>query len=277
MYPRYSPDGSTIAFYTSEGIRFIPSTGEPVAFPIEPPLPVLNPDEDMDAGFFSWSPDGTSIANDANHLTEIHARRLYPGGEPIPGFITLLRCHEVGLARCYDPAYSPGGSKIAFIGEREGPADAEVYEMPSTGGLPLLQLTDNEYHDAEPDYSPDGRNIVVSRRQPPLPPDPFKPPGYGPWHIIVVSLGPEGPEGESSFTYLLEELVANNQHWTPDWQSIGFQYGPPGSVSTPKAETYSGKPGILPKTGGIGSSSIALYVLGACALSVVARALLRRR
>ena len=56
-----------------------------------------------------------------------------------------------------DPAFSPDGTKIAFVATHDG--DAEIYVM-NIDGTGLKRLTDNEHVDAVPTWSPDGRRIV---------------------------------------------------------------------------------------------------------------------
>jgi Tol biopolymer transport system component len=58
------------------------------------------------------------------------------------------------------PAWSPDGSTIAFMTDRDG--NFEIYTMPGTGGT-ATRLTNNPAGDGFPSYSPDGSKIVFVR------------------------------------------------------------------------------------------------------------------
>jgi Tol biopolymer transport system component len=146
---RMSPDGTTIAFMTAGHVATIgiDGTGQQV-------LTSGTNTNDGDAqNAVSWSPDGTQIAYaSSGDLYVVDAdgsntRRLTtdPNGD-------------------YYPAWSPDGSTIAYwngstTGQDGGPADAELYTIPVTGGTPT-RLTDNEIPDIEPAWSPDGKQIA---------------------------------------------------------------------------------------------------------------------
>jgi len=57
------------------------------------------------------------------------------------------------------PAWSPDGSKIAFVSDRDG--NKEIYVMDANGSE-QERLTYNSCDDIEPDWSPDGSKIVFS-------------------------------------------------------------------------------------------------------------------
>jgi Tol biopolymer transport system component len=74
------------------------------------------------------------------------------------GPVTLTQGH----ARDHDPAWSPDGTKIAFVSNRDG--DDEIYVM-NADGTGVIQLTDSPGVDTDPSWSPDGRQIAfVSER-----------------------------------------------------------------------------------------------------------------
>jgi Tol biopolymer transport system component len=58
-----------------------------------------------------------------------------------------------------DPAWSPDGTKIAFVSDRDG--NSEIYVMDANGSN-QGRLTNEGGHDIEPDWSPDGRKIVFA-------------------------------------------------------------------------------------------------------------------
>ena len=57
------------------------------------------------------------------------------------------------------PAWSPDGTRIAFVGDRDG--DWEIYVM-NPDGTEVRQLTDNDGNDGEPAWSPDGTRIAFA-------------------------------------------------------------------------------------------------------------------
>ena len=61
------------------------------------------------------------------------------------------------LVSSQGPAWSPGGSRIAFDRVRDG--DFDIYVM-NADGTGLVQLTHDRGVDARPAWSPDGRSIV---------------------------------------------------------------------------------------------------------------------
>ncbi len=58
-----------------------------------------------------------------------------------------------------DPAYSPNGKKIAFVGDRGG--DEEIFVM-KANGKKETPLTKNNAEDSEPEWSPNGKLIVFN-------------------------------------------------------------------------------------------------------------------
>jgi TolB protein len=61
-----------------------------------------------------------------------------------------------------DPAWSPGGSRIAFTSRRDG--NKEIYLM-NPDGTGLLNITNNRADDFDPTWSPDGQLVgFVSTR-----------------------------------------------------------------------------------------------------------------
>jgi TolB protein len=65
-----------------------------------------------------------------------------------------------GLFFQTEPAWSPDGSRIAFVSKREG--NDHVYVM-NADGKDTRRLTSSSQDDAHPSWSPDGKRIVFSR------------------------------------------------------------------------------------------------------------------
>src|SRR5437667_12516153 len=59
----------------------------------------------------------------------------------------------------FDPAFSPDGSKIAFVSKRDG--NYEIYVMEADGTNPR-RLTNDPGFDTNPAWSPDGSQIAFN-------------------------------------------------------------------------------------------------------------------
>ncbi len=56
----------------------------------------------------------------------------------------------------FQPSFSPDGSKIAFVSDRDG--NFEIYEM-NADGTSQTRLTSNTASEFSPSFSPDGNKI----------------------------------------------------------------------------------------------------------------------
>lgn len=100
--------------------------------------------------FPSLSPAGAVVfSTDRHGGLELRLHDLATGAErPLP----------VGPLHAAAPAFSPGGSALAFEARAPGQPAPDVYVMPAAGGPPV-PLTDDPGSDAAPAWSPDGATI----------------------------------------------------------------------------------------------------------------------
>jgi hypothetical protein len=56
---------------------------------------------------------------------------------------------------------SPDNKRLAFVAQRNGSGQYDIYSMPAGGG-PEKRLTENIHQDDGPDYSPDGKWIYIN-------------------------------------------------------------------------------------------------------------------
>ena len=177
LYPNWSPDGQWIAFlrFTPESLTPQPGTGTacgriPDSFSgcnvtdlyitrrdgSDPVLLLksvyIHTDRDgIDDNYTSpsWSPDNKWLAV------------LTGNGQPDITLINIetreTRVLAANPALDSYPAWSPDGSKLAFVSEREG--NEEIYLI-SREGSDLVNLTNNTGSDFNPVWSPSGRYLA---------------------------------------------------------------------------------------------------------------------
>jgi Tol biopolymer transport system component len=156
--PRWSPDGSRITFFSNDTGNFdvyvMSSSGAAVERLTSDPADDVSP---------AWSPDGTRIAFVSERHGDADLYVVDPDGS-----------HERRLTASSAPdeafSWAPYGNRIAYVSYRHGAepenigiGDAEVFVVDARTGE-TRNLSRNPAWDGDPDWSPDGRRIVFTRR-----------------------------------------------------------------------------------------------------------------
>jgi Tol biopolymer transport system component len=88
-----------------------------------------------------------------------------------------------------DPAWSPDGMSVALAGFNETATFSELYTLELKTGR-LVRLTSNAFNDKEPVYMPDGKRLLYTTDESPLPDAAF-----GILHVSSIAVGGGKTEG----------------------------------------------------------------------------------
>ncbi|QBS38860.1 hypothetical protein DMB37_00765 [Nocardia sp. CS682] len=154
--PKFSPDGSRIAFARGGAIYAINTDGSDLKQLTAPPDPTAPPGPGQASSQNPvFSPDGSKIlftrtgaiwvmAADGTHARQVLADPFWNS----------------------DPIFTPDGTKIVFTSNRGGKNRSEIYVM-HANGADVRPLTDDAT--VHPAFSPDGSKILYSRNPAPEP------------------------------------------------------------------------------------------------------------
>lgn len=214
-FPRFSPDGQTVAFVRFLDVRdiFLVRTagGEPKR---------LTFDDTFVYGL-DWTPDGAYIVFSSHHLSDSVRmwRVLASGGQPEPLFTPPGLAEESSLSR--------DGRRLAYT-QREWNANIWQYEVAPKAGLsaPPTKVIASEGYNASPQFSPDGKRVAfVSSRS-----------GNG--EIWVCESDGSNPRQLTSFHVPVDAYP----HWSPDGREIAFQASPEGHAGIYVVSAEGGRP-----------------------------------
>jgi Tol biopolymer transport system component len=159
--PAASPDGRTLVFHSLPADT-APSTLLWLAETAVRPVPFLDATGSRESEA-AWSPDGTRLAFAAERddpLGDILLAEVRPGRLENLRNLTPRLPPAATLERA--PAWSPEGSRIAYVSNQSGVTKLWVVNADGSGAR---QLTGNDPAvDLFPTWSPDGRWIAYERR-----------------------------------------------------------------------------------------------------------------
>lgn len=234
--PAWSPDGDKIAYHSDAGGTEDIWVMSPIEVGFEPALVRLTRNTAIEHNP-AWSPTGDMIAFQSLPAQQNEL-------EPVLWDIWTMNFDGSGLSQLtrdigsdMNPAWSPDGSSVAFDSDRDG--DSEIWLITNvssvlSGGSPqLIQLTDNDWEDKHPTWSPDGSKVIFqsSRR--------------GNWDLFEI-----GADGTDLNVILDTEFNEIEPDWSPDRKRILFSTDESGnyyevrSIDWPEA---SGQVRLSPK------------------------------
>ncbi len=206
--PNWSPDGSYLISNHEGGIYRLTLKPDGTAEPKRLPIPstfACNNDKAL-------SPDGIHLAFSATP----------PGDEGSEVFVADADGTHIRQMTHESPSYfhgwSPDGKTLAFVAQRGGSGQFDIYSMPAAGGAEH-RLTENVHHDDGPDYSPDGKWIYINSDRSGK---------EAIWRLPVTGAGPDDTKAQMVLNDALEDWFP---HVSPDGTKMVYIGYPPGTAT----------------------------------------------
>jgi hypothetical protein len=158
LSPAISPDGQRMVFLSEKGLFSIDMYVADVATgKIGRRLVETTSDPHFDSLQF------LSSAGDWAADNQRFVFAALSGGQPVLTIVDADRGRRLAehefkeLGEIYNPAWSPNGRQIAFSAIKGGVLDLYLFDLESTQ---LQQLTNDPFADLDPEWTPDGRELV---------------------------------------------------------------------------------------------------------------------
>jgi TolB protein len=205
--PNWSPDGKYLISNHNGGIYKLVLKQDGTATPEKLSIPAeLSCNNDK-----ALSPDGKKLAFSASSTTA-------KGSEVYLADSSGANAKQMTFeSPSYFHGWSPDNKTLAFVAQRKGSGQYDIYGMPVTGGSEV-QLTSNIHQDDGPDYSPDGKWIYINSDRSGK---------QAVWRFPASGAGPNDAKAQMVVSDMLEDWFP---HVSPDGTKlvyIGYPSGTP--------------------------------------------------
>jgi hypothetical protein len=230
--PALSPDGSRVAYLSQRGHLSIDlyladtTTGKVIRRLVSTASDPHFDSLQFLASAGTWSPDGKRLA----------VATLQSGGAELAIFDgeSGKRLEEIPLpedSEILQPAWSPDGQSIAYVGQAGGFTDIYLYSFNTKQSR---ALTHDHYGDLQPAWSPDGQRLVFVTERFSTNLDTLSFAGFG-LATMTVSNGMIEPINTGL------EGNATSPQWSPDGRSVYFISDADGRPNVYRADSETGK------------------------------------
>jgi Tol biopolymer transport system component len=230
--PSLSPDGTQLAFLSSRGLFSIDlyvadaETGEVTArltrTDVDPHLESLQ----FIASAGTWDPTGRRLA-----VAAVAEGRPILAVYDVEGARKIREIALGDLDSALNPAWSPDGTRIAFVGMAGGLSD--LYTVTLAGGR-IDRLTEDAYAELHPAWAPDGRRLAYATDRSTAS---LKAAAPGELRLAVLDVGSRQVRDLETF----DSGKAISPQWTADGQ-IAFVADPDGISNVYRLPADGGSP-----------------------------------